>query len=283
MYSADQPEIIPLWPAGAPGSENWNQREQETLAPPPISFRSVRNVTQPTLTAFPPHPSKATGTAVIICPGGGFHALAIDHEGRDVALWLSERGVAAFVLKYRLLATEVRDEDFERQFQELLADRNKIREMTKQIGPLAIADGQQAVKVVRQHALEWGLLPQRIGMMGFSAGGRVTIGVALEHEADSRPNFAAAIYGALWGDITVPDDAPPLFISLASDDELARDPGIALYRAWKAADHPVELHIYARGGHGFGMRKQGLPADHWIDRFGEWLQVQGFMRDIQPS
>lgn len=277
MHSVDQPEIIPLWPGDPPGSEDWNQEEQETFAPPPISFRSVRNVTRPTLTALLPHPSKATGSAVIICPGGGFHALAIDHEGIDVARWLSERGVAAFVLKYRLFATEVRDEDFERQFQENLSDRNKIREVTKQIGPLAIADGQQAMKVVRQHALEWGLLPQRIGMMGFSAGGGVTIGVALEHDADSCPNFAASIYGALWEDIKGPADAPPLFIALANDDALTVEPCLALYSAWRAAGHPVELHIYAQGGHGFGVRKQGLPADHWIDRFGEWLQVQGFM------
>lgn len=277
MSIVDQPEVIPLWPGDPPGSEDWNQQEQEIFAPPPISFRSVRNVTQPTLSAFLPHPSKASGTAAIICPGGGFHALAIDHEGIDVARWLNARGVAAFVLKYRLLATEVRDEDFERQFQENLSDRNKIREVTKQIGPLAIADGQQAVKIVRQRASEWSLAPNRIGIMGFSAGGRVTAGVALEYDEQSRPNFAAPIYGALWEDITVPADAPPLFMALANDDELAVEPGLALYSAWRAAGHPVELHIYAQGGHGFGMRKQGLPADHWIDRFGEWLAVQGLL------
>jgi acetyl esterase/lipase len=279
MHSADQPEVIPLWPDGAPGSEDWNQQEQETLAPPPISFRTVRNVTQPTLTAFLPHPSRAVGTAVIICPGGGFHSLAIDHEGRDVARWLNSRGVAAFVLKYRLLPTEVRDEDFERQFQENLADRNTLRAVAKQIGPLAIADGQQAMKIVRQRAAEWGLAPNRIGMMGFSAGGRVTVGVALEHDAQSRPDFAAPIYGALWEDITVPADAPPLFMALANDDDdaLVVEPGLALYSAWRTAGHPVELHIYAQGGHGFGMRKQGLPADRWIDQFGEWLAVQGFL------
>ncbi len=277
MSSAALPEIISLWPEGVPGSEDWKQREQEQITHPPISFRTVRNVTQPTLTVFLPHPAMATGTAVIICPGGGFHSLAIDHEGSEVARWLSARGGVAFVLKYRLLQTEVRDEDFERQFQENVSDRNKMREVTKQIGPLAIADGQQAMKVVRQRASEWGVAPDRIGMMGFSAGGRVTIGVALEHDADSRPNFAAPIYGALWEDIIVPADAPPLFIALANDDELAVEPAVALYRAWRAADHPVELHIYTQGGHGFGMRKQNLPADHWIDRFGEWLRVQGFL------
>jgi acetyl esterase/lipase len=277
MNIADQPEIITLWPQGVPGSVDLIQQEQETFAPPPISFRTVRNVTQPTLTVFLPHPSEASGTAVVICPGGGFHSLAIDHEGIDVARWLTARGVVAFVLKYRLLPTEVRDEDFERQFQANLADRNKIREVTRRIGPLAIADGQQAMKVVREHASEWGVASNRIGIMGFSAGGRVTTGVALEHDADSRPNFAAPIYGALWEDLTVPADAPPLFIALANDDELAVEPCLALYRAWRTASHPVELHIYAQGGHGFGMRKQGFPADHWIESFGEWLRIQGFL------
>ncbi len=280
MHIADQQEVIPLWPNGAPGSEDWTQQEQETFAPPPISFRTVRNVTQPTLTAFLPHPTVATGTAVVICPGGAFHSLAIDHEGMDVARWLSTRGVAAFVLKYRLLPTEVRDEDFQRRVEETLLDLNKMREVTRQIGPLAIADGQQAMKVVRQRASKWRIDPNRIGIMGSSAGGRVTIGVVLEHDVESRPNFAASIYGALWEDLAVPAGAPPLFIALANDDELAVDPGVALYCAWRAAGQSVELHIYAQGGHGFGMRKQGLPADHWIDRFGEWLQVQGFMHEM---
>ncbi len=112
MNIADQPEIIPLWPHGVPGSENWSHQEQETILPPPYGGRVIRNVTQPTLTAFLPHPSIATGTAAIVCPGGAFHFLSIDSEGIDVAHWLNERGVAAFVLKYRLVPTAVRDEDF---------------------------------------------------------------------------------------------------------------------------------------------------------------------------
>ena len=101
-------------------------------------------------------------------------------------------------------------------------------------------------------------------------------------KSSSLPNFVAPIYGALWEDITVPADAAPLFIALANDDELAVDPGIALFHAWRVANHPVELHIYAQGGHGFGMRKRGLPVDHWIDRFGEWLQMQGFLQGTFP-
>jgi len=190
--------------------------------------------------------------------------------------------VAAFVLKYRLVPTAVRDGDFIKEMVEAISNpssnRNKMGELKKQIGPLTIADGQQAMKVVRERASTWGVVPERIGMMGFSAGGEVTAGVAFEHDANSRPNFAAPIYGGeLWKDIAVPVDAPPQFIALASNDELSLQPSLALYNAWRAAGHSVELHIYAKGGHGFGMKKQGLPSDHWIDRFGDWLQEQGFL------
>jgi acetyl esterase/lipase len=140
------------------------------------------------------------------------------------------------------------------------------------------------MKVVRGRGAEWGIDSDRIGIMGFSAGARVTAGVVHEYDAESRPNFAAPIYGALWEEINVPADAPPLFIAVANDDELVGvGPSVALYTAWRAAHHPVELLIYAQGGHGFGMRKQDLPVDHWIDCFGEWLQVQGFMGATQPE
>jgi acetyl esterase/lipase len=102
--------------------------------------------------------------------------------------------------------------------------------------------------------------------------------VALEYDGESRPNFAAPIYGALWEEITIPADVPPLFLTLASDDELVGvDSSVALYSAWRAAGHSVELHIYAQGGHGFGMKKQGLPVDRWIDQFGEWLDAESFL------
>jgi acetyl esterase/lipase len=280
MKIADQPEVIALWPNGTPGSKDWRRQEQEIVLAPD-NFRAIRNITEPTLAVFLPDPDVATETAVIVCPGGAFHMLAFDHEGMDVARWLNSRGVVAFVLKYRLVQTAMRDDDFVKQIQSL-SEPNKLKDLTRQIEPLAIADGPQAMKVVRGRAAEWGINPNRIGMMGFSAGGRVTVGVALEHDAESCPNFAAPIYGVLWEELTVPADAPPLFIALASDDELAVDPSLALYHAWRAAGHSFELHIYAYGGHGFGMRKQGLPADNWIDRFGEWLQVQGFMHAPQP-
>ena len=276
MNAAVQPIVIPLWPNGAPGTEDWTQQEQETPAMPPLGVKVVRNIAQPNLTAFLPDPATATGTAVIVAPGGAFHLLAIEHEGWDVARWLNARGITAIVLKYRVLQTAVRDEDFMREIGEHMADRDWMRERMPWLGGLAVADGLQAVRVTRQHAAEWGIAPDRIGIMGFSAGGVVTTGVAAQYDAESRPNFAAPIYTAPWEVATVPADAPPLFIALANDDQMAVDASVPLYTKWRAAGHPAELHIYAKGGHGFGMLKNGLPSDAWIERFGEWLVGQGF-------
>jgi acetyl esterase/lipase len=277
MSNADQPQIIPLWPNGAPGSESWTQLEQETLAPLPIGIKVVRNVTQPTLTAYLPDPATDARAAVIICPGGAFHFLAIEHEGTQVARWLNARSVAAFVLKYRLIETAVDEGVFSQQLQQNLADREAFRQLMQVLRPLIIADGLQAVRLVRRRAAEWAIAPDRIGIMGFSAGGHVTTGVALEYDADSRPDFAAPIYSSPYENISVPGDAPPLFIAVADDDAFAASASVPLYSAWSAAGRSAELHIYSKGGHGFGMHRQELPSDHWIDRFGEWLQVQGVL------
>jgi acetyl esterase/lipase len=274
--SHTQPTVIPLWPHGAPGSENWTQQEQETIIPP--SLRVVRNVAQPTLTAYLPSPSAANGTAAIVCPGGGFHFLSIDMEGTDVARWLNARGVAAFVLKYRLIRT---GDDFPAGVWENLGDPDKMAGLMKPLRPLLTADGQQAIRLVREHASEWGISADRIGIMGFSAGGAVTVSVALERDASSRPDYAAAIYAGGRLDVPIPADAPPLFVLCASDDQMvAPSHSVRLYADWTAAGHPAELHIYSRGGHGFGMRKQGLPSDTWIERFGDWLQVQGLLEPL---
>jgi acetyl esterase/lipase len=277
MNSADQPQVIPLWPDGAPGSEGWAQQEQESLAPPPIGITVVRNVTQPTLTVFLPDRAAATGAAVIICPGGAFHFLAIEHEGREVARWLNARGVAAFILKYRLIETPVDDAVLSQHMHQNLTDRERFRQLMQVLRPLIIADGLQSVKLVRQRATEWGLAPDRIGIMGFSAGGHLTTGVALGYDAESRPDFAAPIYSSPFENINVPADAPPLFIAVAHDDAFAASAGVPLYSAWGAAGRSAELHIYSKGGHGFGMNTQGLPSDHWIERFGEWLGAQGVL------
>jgi acetyl esterase/lipase len=284
-----QQQVIPVWPGAAPGSESWTQKEETTTLPPMAAGGPlIRNVTQPTLTAFLPNPSIANGTAVIVCPGGGFHFLSWESEGTEVAKWLSAHGIAAFVLKYRLVDTGPTAEDFRKAVMALFspassgarsAGGNGLPESMRKVAPLAIADGRQAMKLVRQRASQWGIAPDRIGIMGFSAGGIVTMGVVMEHDADSRPDFAGPIYGAgLAEGAAAPPEATPLFILCASDDPLAAAGSVATYTKWKAAGHPVELHMYSQGGHGFGMNKQGLPTDHWIERFGDWLEAQGFMK-----
>ena len=280
------PQIITLWPNGAPGSEHWTQPEQETylplpsavpqtILPLPFEINIARNIAQPHLLVYLPDSSVATGTAVIICPGGAFNFLPIELEGTDIARWLCAHGIAAFVLKYRVAQTTARDEDLITQLQERFTNLMGLMELMQQTEPLAIADGLQAIKVVRRQAAEWGIAPERIGILGFSSGGIVAIGTAMQYDEESRPNFAAPIYPAFSRmAVTVPDDAPSLFLLAASDDPMAVGTSLPLYSAWKDAGHPVELHLYAQGGHGFGMKKQGLPSDHWMDRFGDWLQSQ---------
>ena len=283
------PQVIPLWPGGAPGSEHWSQKEQETILPLPshvpqtflplpFSIKITRNIAQPRLLAYLPDPSVATGTAVVICPGGAFNFLSIELEGTDVARWLCARGVAAFVLKYRVAQTAARDEDLLKQLQERFTNFNLLTELLLQAEPLAIAEGQHAIKVVRKRASEWGIAPERIGILGFSSGGVVAIGAAMQYDEVSRPNFTAPIYPSFFArDIAVPADAPALFLLAASDDPMAVGTSLPLYSAWKEAGQSVELHLYAQGGHGFGMKKQGLPSDQWTDRFGDWLQSQRFL------
>jgi acetyl esterase/lipase len=238
----------------------------------------VTNVTKPSLTVFKPAPELRNGTALVICPGGGFMALSITSEGTDVAKYVAARGVTAFVLKYRLAHT---GEDATQEFAALIADRDKFRETVGSVVPMAIADGLAAVVYVRQHAAEWGVSPDRVGIIGFSAGGAVTAGVAFHYAPEGRPAFVGAIYagGESFKDATVPSDAPPMFIAAATDDQLGLVPtSIGLYEKWTAAQKSAELHIYAKGGHGFGMRKHDLPTDHWIDRFAEWMELEGWLK-----
>jgi len=236
----------------------------------------VVNVSNPTLTAFLPDQAKANGTAVIIAPGGGFHALSINSEGNDVAQWLTEHGVAAFVLRYRLVPSQ--DDAVAEMATKTPAQAQ--RDMAA-IAPLAGADGLAAMALVRGRAKEFAIDADRIGFMGFSAGGAVAAHVAFNYDTISRPDFVAPVYAAVaWlGDAPLRKDAPPAFIVAASDDQLglAKD-SIALYGKWLQAGQSAELHMYARGGHGFGMRKQGLPADTWIERFGEWLGQRGLLQ-----
>jgi acetyl esterase/lipase len=256
-------QVVNLWPGAAPGTESWTQQER-TVEGTPVGT-VVFNVVTPTLTAYLPEPGRATGTGVVIAPGGYFVALAVSQEGSDVARWLQERGIAAFVLKYRIL--EKRGEGVPRNLD------------MDQAGRYGIADGIQALRVVRRHAAEWGVAPDRVGLLGFSAGAMVTSGALLQPDSAARPSFAAMVYGGPFGVMpTIPAKLPPLFLAWAQDDAVARGPVVRFHDALAAAGHRPETHVFASGGHGFGMRRQGTSSDHWIDAFYFWLEAQGLTR-----
>lgn len=283
---------IPLYPGTAPGSETARQREVDFSTPD--GQRRIRNVVRPTLAPWLPEARPAAGLpAVIIAPGGGFMHLAVEKEGADVARWLQARGIAAFVLKYRTMDTGATEEEF-RAHQQVLAaalrppapgagsrdSTSALRENPawQRAVELAVADGQQAVRLVRQRSREWGIDPARVGLLGFSAGGMLTLGAVMADDVSGRPDFAAPIYGGRTNGLPIPRQAPPLFIAVADDDHLAAANSASLYLEWRAAGHSAELHIYSQGGHGFGLLRRGLPADGWIDRFGDWLRVKRIVR-----
>src|SRR5579864_1185525 len=264
LVGSARAQTINLWPGAAPGSESWKQKEIVTTNTPVGTI--INNVVTPTVTVFLPEKSKATGTGIVVAPGGACVALAIDLEANQVARWLQERGIAAFVLKYRLQ---------EKKGEGIPPDLN-MDEACK----YGIADGIQAMKVVRQHAAEWGVSPDRIGFMGFSAGAMVTSGVLLQADAAARPAFAAPIYGGPFGLMpAIPANLPPIFMTWAQDDELAQQAVVKFYEALRAAGNKPEIHIYSAGGHGFGMRKQGTTSDHWIEEFYWWLEARGFTKN----
>ena len=274
LNAAAQDKVVRLYDGPAPGSEHWERKEQESRTNL-WNTRVVFNVVNPTLTVFQPAPEKANGTAVVICPGGAFFGLSIDSEGFEVARWLQEKGVTSFVLKYRLVQCQTDDPTRE------LMTRGSLDEVVAPVVKLALADGKAAISHVRKHAKEYGVKPDRIGIMGFSAGGTVTASVAYNYTPDTRPDFVAPIYLAYNWTLKsggVPADAPPMFILAATDDPLGLAPqSVALYQDWTNARKPAELHVYSKGGHGFGMRKQNLASDRWIERFADWLEVQGLL------
>lgn len=272
-------EVVKLWPGKAPGTEQWSKPEATEQMNSPEAGRVIqiiKNVTEPTLTVVRPT-AGASGAGMIILPGGAFGALAWDLEGTEVARWLAERGVTAFVLKYRIhegdaamtaKMTEIftktpPDERFDAAMK-LLEPRKRI----------AAEDAMQAVRVIRSDSKKYGVSPDRIGMMGFSAGAITTMSAVLEGDAATRPNFAAPIYGAMSSSSAPSKDSPPLFIAVAADDStVAASKSIAIFQAWQTAKRPAELHIYESGGHGFGLGKPKTASANWTDAFAAWLSA----------
>ncbi len=283
---ADAAGMYAIYPGSGvpPGSENAKWHEQSIEAPGSATrSRMVRNVVIPTVTMFKPADGTANGTALIIAPGGAFTFLMVDYEGYDVARWLARRGVTAFVLKYRVRHSPDSDQEYVpwvQNFMKGLSNRDPNAPPIKELEEARTwgeEDGRQAIRFVRKHAAEWGIDPHRIGIGGFSAGGGVTMGPVFQHDSESRPDFAAPIYAA-YRMAPVPADAPPLFIAAADDDELVTPlAGVRLYTEWHRAGRPAEIHIFVKGAHGFGMKKQNLPSDAWIELFKTWMASQGLL------
>jgi acetyl esterase/lipase len=259
LYAADSPQVIHLWTNGAPGFEN--RKDEPELA----KDYWVKNIHNPSITAYLPPADKANGAAIVICPGGGHKELVFKAEGEEPAAFLNNLGVAAFVLKYRL----AREPD-----------------SPYKVGVEAREDALRAIRTVRCRADEWHIDPKRVGMLGFSAGGEVVSWVAYEpgdgdpNAADpidrqnGRPDFQMLVYpGPLGIPDSVTKDAPPAFLLVANDDRGHVEPVVKLLNEYRAAGAPVEAHIYAHGGHAFNMgnRSQLATLKHWPDRMADWL------------
>ena len=264
-----QPQPILLWPNGAPGSEGKTAPEAVRLSPE--GDHVVSSVHHPSITPYLPARDKATGAAVIVIPGGGHRELWMDHEGYRIGQWLSDRGVAAFVLKYRLAREEG---------------------STYTVEGDSSVDVQRAIRLVRSRAGEWGVDPERIGVMGFSAGGQLAALAGTRYDSgspaatdsidrqSSRPAFQALIYPAYLQDMKFSNDTPPAFLLCGEDDTPEISKGLPeLYLAMKRAGASAELHVFTKVGHGFGLRDGNHgPIAGWLDLFHGWLQMRGFLQ-----
>jgi acetyl esterase/lipase len=284
--AAQTPQESRLWSGKAPGSEKWTVAEVTTTSA--SGDRTISNVSDPSVTVFLPPPASATGTAVVIAPGGALRVLGWDNEGVKAAQWLNSQGIAALVLKYRTLQTvsdggrgrgaaptgagvaaagprkelEIRNGNANPE-----PDDPALREVLH----MGIADAQQALRLARRNAAAWRIDPARIGIMGFSAGGGIAVGTALAERSDASPDFLVSLYGPSLQDVNVPAHAPPLFIAVGATHFNVTNGCLALFAAWKAAGKPAEIHVYDQVSAGFGMTKRGLPVDSWSDRLLEWL------------
>jgi len=276
LYAAE-PVTLKLWPQGAPEPAGFKvEPEGEVPKKNDADFKRLLNVSEPTITIYrPEHPN---GTAVIVAPGGGYHHLAIEHEGTLVCEYLNTLGVTCALLKYRVPARP-----------------------NSEPGKEPLQDAQRAMGLVRHHAAEWGIKPDHVGILGFSAGGHLTVMATLHPNdrtytidpaldvEDATPNFAVPVYPAylvtkddtfqLKPEIKVTEKSPPMCIVHAGDDKGATSSSgsVLLYLEYKKLNLPAELHVYAKGGHGFGMKKSGLPAADWIVRVGEWMRSMGLL------
>jgi acetyl esterase/lipase len=263
LHAAD-PVELKLWPTGAPGKMLPHSQATADFIRTKAGKSTLTDIHEPTLTVY--RPEKPNGTSVIVAPGGAYIFLSAVHEGTQVCEWLNTIGVTGILLKYR---TPTRDE---------AAPHEK-----------PVADAAQAIALVREHAKEWSLDPNRVGLLGFSAGGNLLAHLACDRPAASAlPNFGIMIYGGGFLDpkaptqlkdgFTVPADAPPLFIACAHDDGQNPAAATLLYLEYKKHKVPAELHLFTKGGHGFGMRDNKQPINQWPQRCAEWMGAMGWLR-----
>ncbi len=274
IATPSQPGAIEIGTGPLPGATNpeaWHKQYGSHFA---------RNVTVATLTPFLPDPAKASGAAVLVAPGGGFRTLSMENEGWNVARALAEKGVAAFVLKYRLNQTPADMRGFEKSMREMFSGSAQLPrpDSEKAAAELApqLADARAAFALIRKRSAEWHVDPNRIGMVGFSAGATLTLATTTAG-GEAKPAFIGNIYGPLTP-VTVPAEAPPLFIALAADDPFFANAGYGLIDSWKAAKRPVEFHLYEQGGHGFGMYPKETTSTGWFDAFVRWLAMHGMLQ-----
>ena len=268
LRAAGGPPVIPLWTGDAPGSAGQTGTEQVRLFE---GEHIVSGIHHPSITVVLPAPEKNTGAGVVICPGGGHRELWMDHEGYNVARWLSAHGIAGFILKYRLAREEG---------------------STYQIENHSLADLQRALRLVRSRAREWGVDPARVGVIGFSAGGELAALAGMRFGApppgatdpvdrlEDRPAFQALVYPGNPQSILPVRNAPPAFLVCGDDDRPGMPDGLAeAYVRFKHAGVPAELHIFTGVGHGFGIRANNhSPTGAWPERFREWLADRGFLK-----
>ncbi|GEO11210.1 alpha/beta hydrolase [Segetibacter aerophilus] len=283
--------IYPLKAPAEPNAIPLNTGSVDGQKAPETWFRQwggpmARNISSATLTPFLPAPGKANGAAVIVAPGGGYRWLSIGNEGWDVATALAEKGIAAFVLKYRLYPTPESLEDFKASMSQprpapaasantspsatTTTTRPSQPDLSNQL-----EDAEAAYALILKRAKEWGVDTSRIGMIGFSAGAGLTMHSTL-HSNTMKLAFIGPIYGGM-GPVEVPKNAPPMFNVIASDDFLFRGQ-FGVIDSWFKAGRPVEFHLYQNGGHGFGLGNPDRTSNRWFDAFIHWLNVNKFLK-----
>jgi acetyl esterase/lipase len=280
-FAAD-PLVVDVWPGKTPGDAGINGQETSRIHPSPIvgPTKLITNVTKPTLTIYQPSRDKNTGTAMLICPGGGYWDLYWELEGEEVAAWLNSLGMTGIILKYRV--------------------PRRAGDVKAEPAPGPLLDAQRAVSLVRSRAAEWGIDPKKIGMVGFSAGGHLALATATSFEkrayepidavdeTSCRPDFAVLCYSGylkakdkdeIAAGIRIPAATPPIFLAHSTDDKISdAEHSVLMYLALKRAGIPAELHVYATGDHDFGVRQDGKLPSSWTSLCARWLSSQGLLK-----